>query len=558
MKPRLLALLLFTLSPLAADADRGALDSLYAELDYKLGNSHIYRDHKESRLEALKREATRPGLPPERVWELHSMIWSEYRNYLSDSAIVYMNRGLDIANRMKDPHRVATVTIDQATLFSGLGMYKEALDKLASLDRDRLTGRQPVDYHMAMRNIYVGLMLHTQSPLERDCYRDLMASYRDSVLVTAPPDSGEWMQMTETRHREEGNLEAALAMNDRRMESAMPGTPAHALIAFHRSLIHRAMGRPDEEKKDLAMSAISDIQSSILDNASIPLLAARLMDDGDIDRAYRYVQYSLDNITAFNTRIRSSEIIGIQRIIDGAYQQRSELQKRTLHLLLIIISLMSVLLAAATLWLWHQMRRGMAMSRQLERNNVELKALNTRLGEMNGEFQNINLEVTEANAIKEEYITYFLGECSKYIAKMDSLRRLANKKLRERKFDELLAITRNDTKEDELREFHDNFDTMFVHLFPDFVEKFNSLLLPDEQIVLKKGEALNVELRIYALIRLGIDDSGKIADFLGYSVNTIYNYRTKVKNKARIARADFETTVKKIGTFTAPGTPPEN
>jgi hypothetical protein len=169
---------------------------------------------------------------------------------------------------------------------------------------------------------------------------------------------------------------------------------------------------------------------------------------------------------------------------------------------------------------------------------------------MNTELKRKNHEVAEANHVKEEYIGYFLDECSKYIDKLDNYRRMVNKKLQVRQYEKLYTITKdNSLKENELKELFVNFDTMFVNLFPDFVNEFNSLLLDGEAIVLKKGEILNTELRIYALIRLGISDSSKIANFWGYSVNTIYNYRAKMKSKANISREDFELEVRKIGAF---------
>lgn len=196
------------------------------------------------------------------------------------------------------------------------------------------------------------------------------------------------------------------------------------------------------------------------------------------------------------------------------------------------------------------MRKGIKITRKQKETNLELNSLNRKLHNMNDELRRINFEVTEANHIKEEYIGYFLDECSMYINKLNDYRKMVNKKLQDKQIESLYKISKNnELKEDELRELFANFDTMFIHLFPDFIDKFNALLQDEDQIVLKKGEVLNTELRIYALIRLGINDSGKIANFLGYSVNTIYNYRAKVKNKAKISREDFEWTVKKIGTF---------
>jgi hypothetical protein len=197
-----------------------------------------------------------------------------------------------------------------------------------------------------------------------------------------------------------------------------------------------------------------------------------------------------------------------------------------------------------------QMRKGIIITKRQKETNQELNVLNEKLHNMNNTLKKINFEITEANHIKEEYIGYFLNQCSKYIEKLDEYRKMVNKKIQDKQIESLYKTTRNNSlKDDEMEELFINFDTMFMHLFPNFIEKFNSLLLDDEHIILKKGEVLNTELRIYALIRLGIDDSSKIANFLGYSINTIYNYRAKIKNKAKISREDFEWTVRKIGTF---------
>lgn len=155
--------------------------------------------------------------------------------------------------------------------------------------------------------------------------------------------------------------------------------------------------------------------------------------------------------------------------------------------------------------------------------------------------------MADSNQIKEEYIARFLRLCSTYINQLDNFRRLVNKKITSNQIPELLKLTRSESVQEEaLRELYANFDSAFLHLFPDFVSQFNELLQDNERFVLKNDEQLNTELRIFALIRLGITDSSQIAEFLRYSVNTIYNYRAKVKNKARVSRDDFETLVCRI------------
>lgn len=196
------------------------------------------------------------------------------------------------------------------------------------------------------------------------------------------------------------------------------------------------------------------------------------------------------------------------------------------------------------------MKKMTIISKSEEEANAHLAVLNKQLLDMNSQLKKTNSDAREANHIKEEYIGYFLNICLGYIDKIDNYRKMVNKKLQEKKYEDLLRIVKSTSlKEDELKELFINFDTMFIHLFPNFVEKFNDLLVDDAKIILDKGEILNTELRIYALIRLGIRDSVKISNLLGYSVNTIYNYRAKMKNKANIPREDFEWTVRQIGTF---------
>lgn len=182
--------------------------------------------------------------------------------------------------------------------------------------------------------------------------------------------------------------------------------------------------------------------------------------------------------------------------------------------------------------------------------NIQLQRLNNDLKEVNDKLKDLNVELSESNHIKEQYIGNFFRICSKYIDKLDQYRRQVNKNLMLKKYSELLKMTRSrEFMDSELKEFYDNFDQTFLHICPNFVEEVNRLIKSEESIVLKKDEVMNTELRIFALIRLGICDSSKIAELLRYSVNTIYNYRVKIKNKAIVPRNEFEDHIKRIGAF---------
>lgn len=527
-----------------------SLNSLFKELDEKISHKEVYIELKNSKIDNIKAEKRKLNSSPSLNYALNQSLYNEYKSYVSDSAIFYLNENLKIAETLNDQYRINETSISLAYIFTSLGLYKEAIDVMSNVETRFFDEKQKVQYYLTNRYIYSGLALYTQDLRNKGLYRKISHAYADTLLQVADKNSEEYLKVEETNLRERRDIPAALLINNKRLALTKEGTPEYAYVAFHRALLYRFANNYDMEKRYLLMSAISDVKSAIKDNASITMLSDILMKEGDVDRAHYYVRYSLDNINDYNTRIRSAEILNIQTIIDKAYQQKSDEQKRTLSIFLIVISILSVLLVISVCYVYKQMRKGIIISKHMKESNAKLNHLNQKLSDVNKKLSEINSDAVEANKVKEEYIGYFLSECLNYIDKLDSFRKMVNSKIKDKQIDELYKTTRNnELKDNELKELFINFDTIFLHLFPNFIEKFNSLLLDEEQVILKKGEILNTELRIYALIRLGINDSNKIASFLGYSVNTIYNYRAKMKNKAKVAREDFEVAAKRIGTF---------
>lgn len=299
--------------------------------------------------------------------------------------------------------------------------------------------------------------------------------------------------------------------------------------------------------KYLCLSAISDIHSAIRDHASLWILAQLLYENMDMKRAYQYMRFSWNDTKLYNARLRSWQSADALSLIDKTYQAMIESQNDSLKRSLFLISALLILLVFAISYIYWQMKKLAYARNNLQIANKRLNKLNEELKQMNVCLSTTNTELSESNLIKEEYIARFIKLCSTYINRLDTYRRMVNKKISAGQLAELLKITHSqDILDEELKELYANFDTAFLHLFPNFVKKFNELLKDDEQIILKKHELLNTELRIFALIRLGIEDSSQIAEFLRYSVNTIYNYRAKVKNKACGSREDFEDLVRRI------------
>lgn len=550
MKINLLTIVLCIVTSSVVHAQSG-IDSLLQVLDRKIQDKDLFFKQKEDRILGLKAQRNALMKSSDKGYHFNFALFNEYRNYVSDSAIHYLNMNRTIAVELKDENKWNESTIALANLFVGLGMHMEAADLLGSIQSATLENDQRLPYAIAYRELYLGMGKYTQHTQARSSYWTQANHFNDMVRNLAPAMSEEHLRTVEKKFRLQKQYVDALKVNDERLRLTSPNQLGYALVTFHRSLIYREQGDVENEKKYLALSALSDIQLAIRDNASISVLANILMQEDDINRAYHYICFSLDNIKAYNTRIRSSEILNIQAIIDREYQRKNEQKSQQLKGLLLLVSILSVMLVISVLYVYKQLKKGRAYANKLADANQELASFNSKLHDMNQELASRNLEVAEANHLKEEYIAYFLGECSIYITKLDNYRKMVNKKMQERQYEELARMTRdNSLKDEELKELFANFDRMFINLFPDFVDQVNSLLSKEEQIVLKKGEVLNTELRIFALIRLGIVDSLEIANFFGYSINTIYNYRTKMKNRSRVSREDFEGRLKEIGAFT--------
>lgn len=311
---------------------------------------------------------------------------------------------------------------------------------------------------------------------------------------------------------------------------------------------YQRLGNIDKQKENLLISSIADLQASVREYVSLRQLAVLLFQEGDIENAHEFLQIAMDDAQKCNARLRILEINDIFPIVNAAFVQKIQEQKMQQRVSIVIISLLVLFLLAAIWRIWKQMKKTSEAHRETKEANNQLKRLNAELVDFNKRLTEANHAIAENSKIKEEYIAQFMDQCSLYIEKFDAYRKSLNKLLSAGKIDDLKKVLKStDLMGDELKAFYRNFDATFLKLFPTFVTDFNKLLISEGQIVLKKEGQLNTELRVFALIRLGITDSVKIAQFLRYSVTTIYNYRTKTRNKALGNRNELEKRVMEIG-----------
>ncbi len=523
------------------------LDSLLLVLDKNITLCKIYSDKREIRIRTLKEKLHSSQLSNEIIYHLQESLYKEYKSYICDSAIFYLNKNIELAQHINDSYRLNESVIKLSYLLSSSGMYTEAIDVLKMINKSSLSKEQLMNYFIAYDHVYGELGYYTQNHKIGTHYTLLSKMYKDSIYQIASPNSEIYLSMEETKLRDEGKLQEALAINNKRLSQTTINSPKYAALMYYRALIFREQKEQDKYITCLTLSSIADIRSAIKDHASLWMLAQALLDRGDLERAYHYMNFSWTESKFYNARLRAWQSADDLSLIDDTYQLMLRQRNSELKVYIIIVSLLSLLLFIALCYIYRQVKHLRTARQNLLKVNTQLEDLNKELQKINLSLQTANKDLAESNQIKEVYIARFIKLCSTYVDRLDTYRRMVHKKILTNQITELLHLTRsNSVLEETLDELYANFDSAFLHLFPNFIEQFNSLLQENEQIRPKKNNALNTELRIFALIRLGITDSSQIAEFLHYSVNTIYNYRAKVKNKARISREDFEEMITNI------------
>lgn len=523
------------------------IDSLLSVLDKTVENYQLYSNQKEEKLNKFK-ELLKYTTSDNQKYEICGKLYDEYKAYKSDSALTYARKKLLIAEKLKNNRNIIDSRLNLASIMGVTGMYKEALDILGTVDIRQTPDLKAYYFHIN-RTLYGFMSDYAVSFQEKSKYDNLISAFRDSLLMTNAPTSSPHVMV-------KSDQLIVRKQYDKALELLLPYYPtiqndihAQAIIAYSIAQAYEGKHERMLQKKWLTQSAINDLQSATKEYISLRTLAFLLYEDGDVSRAYSYMKRSLDDALYCNARLRTYEISKMMPIIDKAYQLQTESRQRLMLITLISISLLSVLLIIAVFFVYRQMKRLAIARKNLNEANLQLHHLNNELSDTNTQLNATNKTLLEANLIKEEYIGRYMDQCSVYIDKLDDYRRLLNKTATAGKIEDLLqALKSKQFIEDELKEFYTNFDSTFLQLFPTFVEEFGLLLIDDEEIQIKQGELLNTELRIFALIRLGITDSVKISHFLRYSLSTIYNYRTKLRNKASGPRDEFEINVMRIGT----------
>lgn len=544
----ILAAAIMLLCPCAAQAAQD-IDEEIGKLDRALDMADEYVSTHNVKVMTIENMLHSRGVSLEQQYEIYGQLYEQYVTFQFDKAMVMLDRQAELAEKMDDRRKISDVKLNRAMLYTTSGMFFEANILLSSsIDTTVLTRPQLIEYYNIQQRFYFDFNEYTQTPEMNRISKAKVRYYRDRILKETTSTSEIHQYIVIRDCMDNDDYYRADQLNRRLLAQFSPNSHQYAMYAYDQARICKALSQTEEMILWYTRSATADVKCATKDNASLCCLAQAMLQENQIDRAFRYITISLNDALFYNAKLRPWQIANVIPMIEKSYQESMARQQRHTHNYLIVAVILATALLGICLlvaWLYH---RSQLTRRKIEQMHRQIKEYNASLSQSNEKARIMNAALIEANTVKEEYIGLFLSMCSNYIEKLMSYQRNVRRKLAAGKIAELKAESSSSEVIDaELESFYEMFDNAFLQLYPNFVEEFNSLLKPSSRIELKKGERLNTELRIFALIRLGITDSSRIAALLRYSVNTIYNYRARIKNNAAGSRDDFEEAIKTIG-----------
>ena len=533
------------------------LDELYHALDAAIDSADIFLQRKMVKIDSLK-QTYRTAVTDMDKFNAATRVYVEYVPFENDSAIAYQYVCIDLAEKMGRQDLKAEVTAGLAYQLANSGFYNEARIHFSEIPKKYLAGHLLVTYFSGINHLYGEMGFYSHDPRLSQQFHQKADSIRNSLLAQLDTTSTSWLALRTMTLNNQGKPEEALRYSDEWLKQCQPGVRRYAIMSFFRSEIYKKMGNTEMQRYWLIQAALVDVRNGIMDQGALWSLANSLiLEDDDLERSHRYIEFSWKCLTRFSTHMRSWLVAPVVDRINAEYKERLQTANEQLLWTLTLISLLLVGLLMLLAYVMRKRRQLARARNELKSANKELKDANTLLSQTNEQLSDANeqlrqaiIHLNDSNRVKEEYIGKFLSICSEYIDKLDNYRIKVNRKLKANQYQDLIRMTGSEQlKEDEQKELLDNFDAVFMHLFPTFIDEFNALLRPEERIVPSGKSLLNTDLRIFALIRLGIDESSKIAEFLHYSPNSIYAYRARIKNKVAGNREDFERLVKEIGIY---------
>lgn len=527
---RLLLSVLFLFLSSAAFCNEGS-DSLLVKLNNALDHKKDYDDQKLKRIDSLKKLLNPKG-EASLQYDLNLALYNEYKAFNYASAFSYSQKLQHWGRVMNDPVKLAYAKLKLGFIMLSSGLFKETVDSLKTIDLRILPDSMKREYYQQLTRTFYDLSDFVRDDYFSPIYERRANKYIDSAIALCKPNTFEYLYYTGMKYVKTANY--AKAITALREAIAQKGITDHqfAVSASTLSDVYTAKGEPDSSIILSMQAAIADAHSSTKEEVALVKLAQLLHNKRDNQNAYVFIKQGMADAIYYGARQRKIQVSAILPIIAGETINSVEEQRRILFLYAAALTLLALVVVAFAVIIYKQLKK--------------LKIADSIIVEANHNLQLTINKLGEANTIKDEYIGYYFNLISEYINKLEKFKRSVDNKLTTKKFDEIRALVNNINLNKEREELFVHFDKAFLKIFPNFVESFNALFAEESRVKLLPHQLLNTDLRIFALVRLGITDTEKIANILGYSLNTIYNYRTRIKNRSAISNDEFEHAIMAI------------
>ena len=547
---QLLFLLLMLMMPLLT---QGKTDEkkLLERIDYMIDNDQYYQDIKEKELKQLKQQALDAEDNKTRLLFLDS-IYRAYSAYRYDSAYAYMKRGLELAEKCKDSYYITLNQINQASVLSVRGFYGKAEVLLQTLNPETMPNKLKLYYYFTYAWLYNYLESYAKNSDYAEEFRTQKKHYMDLLLQNFNKDSRNNVYynylLGERIYLDEPTSRKSLTLFLKALKMSPAKSRIHAMSAYGVARYYKLTGNFDLYEKYLVEASVSDGLCQLKETVALQKLAYFLFkkDASNSKRAAKYIQHTMEDTQFLNNQLRMMEISNILPVIAAANQQAAERSRARILTGFITVSAALIIIIILAFANNRQKNKLKKNKQEIEEQNKKQIEMNSQLSEMNNQLTELNQQLIETNIKRETYLRLFMDISAAYISKLADYRKLVSRKIKANQAADLLkSLNTHKMEEEETQMFYNRFDKAFMELYPGFVTELNKLLLPESQLEVPTTHTLTTEIRIYALMRLGVTDSQEIATLLHYSTQTIYNYKSGMRAKA-INRDTFESDVNRL------------
>lgn len=524
-------------------------DSLQKVLNQAVENKARYDAKRQQGILQVKKELAVNYTDLSRRYLNYQKLFNAYKSFVHDSAYVYCQRMNHTAHLLNDANKINYAKVNMGFVLVSAGMFKEGLDTLKKVDVRKLDAAQQYEYRFLQARSHFDLGDYDKIDDYYKKYSAVGLSYCDSIIQSTPPGTYEYLSAAGLKALRTGKYHDALGPYLKMMRMSQPYQDS-AINYACLSYIYKELKQPALSIAYLMKAAIIDNTHSTKEAVALTNLAEYYYQQGDAKTAFSYINSAIDDANFYGARHREAQISSIMPIIQTEKINGIEKQKRSLTIYASIITSLVVIVIIFTFITLRQLKKLkiadeviVNKNRDLNTANDSLTRVNKVLDGTNRSLSRINTKLDEANMIKDEYIGYFFNIHSDYIERLDRLKRSIDKNMKEKRYEEVTLVLNKLNTNFERENLSHSFDKVFLNIFPKFVDDFNALFDDGHQVHLQPGQLLNTELRIFALIRLGIDENETIAKILNYSLNTIYTYKTKVKNRSFVPNEEFEERI---------------